>query len=134
MIFDILENKLTAAGFVPGVSVFRNYMPADCSVGVMCRVPLQGIPIDPYIKDFYKGRMQVIVRHKDPVAGATMTDLVQKVLTVGSRETHPASLERGEVNLDLFFPETLPITFPRLDGNGFEWSQHFQCVFTMKRL
>lgn len=134
MIYDILESKLMADGFTPGLDLFRNYMPADCVIGVMTRVPLQGLPIDPHIPNYYRGKIQVIVRHKDPVIGSTMSNRVQKLLTVEGREVYPASTERGETHLDLFLAETLPISFPRLDGNSFEWSQHFRCVFGMKPL
>lgn len=133
MIFDILETKLISGGFEPGVSLFRNYMPADISVGVMTRVPLQGLPIDPYIPDYYKGEIQVIVRHNDRTAGDAMALRVQRLLALtGGNESYPATAERGAVHLDLFQPLTLPIAFPRLSGNGFEWSQHFKCVFGMK--
>lgn len=134
MIYDILEGKLIANGFAAGVDLFRNYMPADCVIGVMTRVPLQGLPIDPHIPNYYRGKMQVIVRHKDPVDGAALAARVQRILTVERRETYPASDERGETHLDLFLADTLPISFPRLDGNSFEWSQHFRCVFGMKPL
>lgn len=134
MIYDILEQKLAAAGFVPGETLFRNYLPAECSIGVMTRLPLQGLPIDPNIRGLYRGQMQVIVRHKEPDLGSQMAFLVQKVLTVESREHYPASQERGEAHLDIFFPATMPIFFPRLSGNGYEWSQHFTCVFGMKSL
>lgn len=134
MINDILEEKLQAAGFQPGVDLFRKYMPAQCDEGVMTRIPLQGLPIDPYIPNFYKGRVQVIVRHSDPEAGARLASKVQEILTVEGREIHPETSLRGEIHLDVFQPETLPIDFPRLDGNGFEWSQHFTCVFGMKKL
>ena len=111
--------------------MFRSYMPAEISIGVMMRVPLTGIPIDPYIPNHYKGQMQIIIRHREPALGIAMANEVQKLLKVESREFYPANQERGEVNLDIFIPETLPISFPRLNGNGHEWSQHFRCVFTM---
>jgi hypothetical protein len=132
MINDILEAKLQTIGLVPGVSLFRNYMPVDCTIGAMTRVPLQGIPIDPYIPDFYKGRLQLIIRHKEPDLGAQLASQAQRVLTIAGRELHPATAERGAVHLDIFTPETLPISFPRLNGNGYEWSQHFTCAFGMK--
>jgi hypothetical protein len=132
MINDILEAKLAANGFEVGKDLFRDHMPADCSIGVMTKVPLQGIPIDPNMRGIYKGRMQVVVRHKEPDLGAKMAALVQQILQVEGRELHEAVPERGAVHLDIFFPETTPIRFPRLDGNGYEWSQHFKCVFGMK--
>ncbi|NKX37871.1 hypothetical protein HGG70_08090 [Rhodobacteraceae bacterium R_SAG4] len=132
MIYDILENKLIAGGFVAGESLFRNHMPAACTVGVMVRGPVSGIPIDPYLPDYYRGKMQVIVRHKDPDEGNRVSAQVQKLLRVDVRELYPASAERGEAHLDQFLPDTMPIFFPRLDGNGYEWSQHFDCAFGMK--
>ena len=134
MIHDILEQKLQAHGFIPGSTLFRNYMPATTSIGVMTRVPLQGLPINENIPDYYKGQMQVVVRHKDPDAGAHMADQVQRILTqITAREVYPATADRGEVHLDVFFPETVPISFPRMSGNGYEWSQHFRCAFGVKR-
>ena len=135
MIYDILESKLIADGFQAGFDLFRNHMPADISVGVMTRVTLQGLPIDPHIPGYYRGEMQVITRHSDRRLGDVMAARVQRILEVtGGHTTYPANDERGEVTLDLFQPITLPINFPRLSGNGFEFSQHFKCVFGMKRL
>lgn len=129
MIYDVLEKKLVQNGFVPGVSLFRSYMPSMCSIGVMTRIPLTGIPIDPYIPGYYKGEIQVVLRHTDPKEGQAVMMRVQKLLTVEATEVHPATEEHGELSLDLFIPKTLPISFPQLDGNAYEWSQHFDCVF-----
>jgi hypothetical protein len=134
MINDILEQKLNMSGeFVPGENMFRDFMPAEISVGILTRVPLQGMPIDHYMPGFYKGQMQVIIRHTTRTEGKAMAKKVQSILTVnGGNEIYPPTDERGEVRLIQFIPETLPISFPRLSGGGYEWSQHFQCVFAMK--
>jgi hypothetical protein len=130
VIHDILEKKLTTIGLTAGQSLFRHYMPADASIGAMTRVPLQGLPIDPHIPGRYKGRIQVIVRHKEPDLGNTLATRVQRALEMrGAREIYEATKERGAVHLDMFQPETLPIFFPRLDGNGYEWSQTYLCAF-----
>ncbi len=130
MIFDILEKKIVDAGLAEaGVSLFRSFMPAETPVGVFCRVPLEGIPVDPYIPDRYKGRIQVITRHTDPMLGWQLATSLGKVLRVDSPEEHPATTEHGKALISLFIPETLPIQFPRLDGDGIEWSQHFKTVF-----
>lgn len=134
MIYDILEAKLAAAGFVPGVSLFRSYMPPEAIIGVMTRAPLSGIEIDPFIKGWYKVDFQVITRHKDSVLGDIQAALVQKTLFVESPEFYPASAERGKAQIAIFQPKTLPIFFPSLVGNGYEWSQHFNATFGFEAL
>lgn len=133
MIFDILEEKLTVEGYVtPGESLFRNFMPADCMVGVLLRVPLQGIDIDPHREGWYRTQLQVITRHTNPVDGMAFSKQVTKILFTENRESYPANEERGAVTLDLFYPDSIPIQFPRLEGNGYEWSQHFKVVYGLE--
>ena len=132
MIIDVLVEKLANAGIaVPGKSLFREMMPAEVSVGVMIRSPLTGIAIDPYITDWYKARIQVITRHTDPLEGDKLAREVTKVLTVVTPENHDATASREAIRIVRFFPETLPVQFPRLKSNGIEISQHFQAVFAI---
>jgi hypothetical protein len=133
VIYDILEKKLIDSGLVvAGVSLFRGFMPAECLVGVMTRTPLTGINIDPFIEGWHKTELQVICRHKDPVDGAKFAADVCKALIVESLETYPASEERGPAHVNLFYPITLPIQYPRLEGHGLEFSQHFKAAFGFK--
>lgn len=133
MIYDILEKKLIDAGLVvAGQNLFRNTMPHDVKVGVMIRVPLTGIAIDPFIEGWHKTQMQVICRHTDPVEGAKFAANVCKALIVESPEMYEASEERGPAHINVFYPSTLPIQYPRLEGNGLEFSQHFDAAFGFK--
>lgn len=133
MIADILEKKIEDAGIaVAGESLFRNTMPADCKIGVMTREPLQGMPVNPFIEGWYKPRLQVIVRHTDPVEGLKMAHLVIKTLLVQGRERHAATEEHGACHIDLFYPDQEPIQYPRLEGNTIEWSLNFKTVFGVK--
>lgn len=133
MIYDILEKKLADSGLVvPGMSLFRNSMEADVTVGVMIRTPLTGINIDPFIEGWHKAELQVITRHTDPVEGSKLANAVCKALIVESPEFYPASDERGPAHVNVFYPLTLPIQYPRLEGNGLEFSQHFKAVFGFK--
>lgn len=130
MIYDILEGKIETAGLATrGQNLFRMSMPADVLAGVMIREPLTGVPVNPEIPGWYRVRLQVITRHVDPVAGRALALAVQQALTIQAPESYPASAERGAAHLGLFYPDTLPIQFPRLEGNGFEWSQHFHAAF-----
>lgn len=133
MIFDILEAKIASAGLgILGQSVFRSFMPDDCTQGVMFRVPLTGITVDPFIEGWVNSRLQMIVRHTDPVLGRIYCDELTRILVVERPENHPQNSERNEVTLSIFYPETEPIQFPRLDGNGIEWSQHFRMAYGSK--
>lgn len=130
MIYDILEAKIITAGLgVAGISLFRKFMPAECDVGVFTRSPLSGVAIDPDIEGWYNTSMQVIVRHFDPVLGQILSSAICGALIVEADEIYAATSERNRVCLKMFYPQTEPIVFPRLDGNGYEWSQHFKACF-----
>lgn len=133
MIYDILEEKLQRSFLlVPGESLFRNYMPPEVTIGAMTKVPLQGIELDDCIENYYRGDMQVITRHINPVDGEKLANDIARVLRVNAPEFHDPSIERGRAEIKLFRPRTLPIRFPRLEGNGFEWSQTFQTIFAFE--
>lgn len=131
MIFDILEKKLTESGLVvPGESLFRGSMPGETQVGVMTKVPLTGIPVDPHIEGRFRAKIQIITRHTDPVHGEKLANDVSRVLFVETIERH--ELEDGtKGSIHLFYPMTLPVQFPRLEGNGLEFSQHFEAVWVV---
>lgn len=133
MIWDILEKKIIDAGLgVPGTSLFRNTMPAECKVGVMLRAPLQGIKTDPYKPGFFKTPLQAIIRHQDVVDGERLANLVTNALTVAGPEVYQPNADRGQVRISIFFPRELPIQFPHLEGNGIEWSINFVTAFAIQ--
>lgn len=134
MIYDILSQKLQSAGYQPGRTLFIGTVPGTATRAVMLRTPLSGTPIDPSIPGRYRGQVQVVVRHADAAAGNLEAAQVQRLLTVQSREHYPATSERGIVHLDLCFPRTLPVQYPRLDGNLIEWSQSFDIVWGVQSL
>ena len=128
IIEDVLISKLTKSGLVvPGTTLFNAMMPAEVSIGVMIKPPLTGIKIDPYIKDWHKTRMQIITRHIDPVEGEILANKICNELIVEKPELH----KTHNCKIVRFYPEALPVQFPRLKGNGIEFSQHFQTVFAV---
>lgn len=133
MIYDILEEKLRRSFLlIPGESLFRQYMPPECNIGAMTKVPLSGITTDPYIENYYRGQIQVITRHTSPTEGDMLANRISRELIVRVAERHDPTDERGEAEIKFFFPVTLPIRFPRLEGNGYEWSQVFSTHFSFK--
>lgn len=132
MIWDIMADKLVAANLgVIGQSIFVDEMPGDVTQGVMFKTPLQGIAVDPNIKGLYKPNLQVIVRHTDPLLGARLADQVKDALTVEGPQEFTATADRKAILLHRFYPSQLPIRFPRLDGNGLEWSLNFFAAFAV---
>lgn len=130
MIHDILETKLQQRlQLVIGQTLFRTHIPADVSIAVMTRLPLNGVKFDEYKPGRFRGEMQVVTRHSDPTQGDALALSVQRALRLEHREEYPATALRGRVVMDRFYPVTLPVTFPRLDGGGYEWSQNFRFVF-----
>lgn len=133
MIWDIIEEKLIAAGYGPvGQSVFREHMPADIKIGIMLKSPLTGIPVDTYLPAFYKTPLQIIVRHTDAGLGEVMAKSVMSLVSTEAPCSYAATPERGASILHRMMPSRLPIRFPRLEGNGFEWSLNFDAVFVTR--
>lgn len=133
MIYDILAKKLHDSGLVQeGKSLFVHFMPADVKIGVMIKTPLTGISIDPFIEGWHKTELQLITRHVDPVEGIAMANEVARILLVEKPEYYEATAERTAAHIDVFYPRTLPIAYPRLEGNGIEISQHFFTAFGFK--
>lgn len=133
MIYDIFEAKIATLGLVPGVQLFRNTLPAHVEIGVMVRASLSGIVFDPSLPGWHKTELQIVTRHVDPVEGNALALAISDVLTVESTELHPASAERGPARIASCHPKTLPIQFPRLEGNGLEFSQGFFTAFSFSR-
>ncbi|NIH77426.1 hypothetical protein FHV99_004678 [Ochrobactrum sp. P20RRXII] len=134
MIMDILGEKLEKAGLgVRAKSIFHHQFPADITVGTFFRYPLTGISVDPYIPNWHKVRCQVIVRHTSVAEGEKMADAVSRTLTTQAEEVFPATADSPEIRLVRFFPDSLPVRFPRLEGNSIEWSMHFDAVFSVDR-
>ncbi|RWB95534.1 MAG: hypothetical protein EOQ56_27680 [Mesorhizobium sp.] len=132
MIWDILLTKITDAGLaVENENLFLNTIPAEVNLAVMLKAPLTGVVIDPYLPGYYKPSIQAIVRHTDPVEGEAMASQLSRTLTIAGPEFYPANGSRGAVKLSLFYPRTLPIMYPRQDGNSFEWSINFNTAFAV---
>lgn len=131
MIFDVLIKKMVDAGLgEPGKSLFVQAMGAEVMVGTVFKTPLTGIAVDHYIEGRFISTLQAIVRHTDPVLGMELANKVIAALRVQGPEVH--ELPSGRTHISLFEPLTMPIQFPRLEGNGLEFSIQFRSVFVTK--
>lgn len=130
MIFDALEHRLEQSGLlVPGETLFRHFMPGEISVGAFMRAPLDGIKINPSMPNWYTGEIQVITRHTDPVVGEDLASRIGDVLTIRALTQFPMLTGYQDAHVTKAQPLTLPIRFPRLQGNGLEFLQTFFVAF-----
>jgi hypothetical protein len=125
MKLEILAKVLEDAGIgTIGETIFVHRMDAETNVGILLRNPLDGTPVDPNLPGYYRSKLQAIVRHTTQQAGDELTGRVGKALKMFNRRfTGPG----GELVMKInhIFPSQLPITYPRLPGQGIEWSLNF---------
>lgn len=129
MRIDLLADLLEAA--MPGTKIFEDEMPADARAGVLLRLPLLGVPIDWEIPGYLKGQVQAIVRAQKVDTGDALAKKVGDALTFTERSfTDANGVEVMFVNY--LRPRTLPIIYPRSDGNGKEWSINLDACYVLR--
>ncbi|MBP2498250.1 hypothetical protein ABID82_005141 [Methylobacterium sp. PvP062] len=132
MRIDLLADLLEAAKIgTPGTSIFEDEMPADARAGVLLRLPILGVPIDWEIPGYLKGQVQAIVRAQKVATGDALARKVSEALTFTDRSfTDDKGVEVMFVNY--LRPRTLPIIYPRSDGNGKEWSINLDACYVLR--
>ncbi len=112
-----------------GQTIFVHHMPETLNQGVLLRTPLVGTPVDHYLPGYYKGRVQAIVRAITQTAGDELAIAVIKALqTLGGTTLTDAETDTS-LKINYLRPDTLPIVFPRSEGNLKEWSINFDCCY-----
>jgi hypothetical protein len=131
MRLDLLAQLLQDAGVgTIGEDIFVHRMDADTVRGVLLREPLDGVPVDANIPDYFKHNIQVIVREVDQAAGDALATRTRKALTFYNREfLDNANVLQMKVNQ--LYPRTLPRPYPRLQGDGIEWSMDMFANYVM---
>lgn len=113
-----------------GVDIFVHRMDADCKQGIVLRMPLSGVPVDSGLPNYYKSSLQVIVRSPDQQTGDAIMISLVKLLTIYNRLFYDDS-NNFQMQINHFIPRTLPCVYPRLDGQGIEWSIDFNINYVM---
>lgn len=128
MNIDAFGDLLEDAGLgTKGVDLFKHEMPDDAKVGILLRLPYEGVPIDHELPGYFRTKFQVIVRAARDATGWDLANRIQAALTFGERDL----TVEGSVVMRANFcrPRTLPLSYQRSDGNGKEWSIHFDFCF-----
>jgi hypothetical protein len=131
MRLDLIAKLIADGGYgTLGTDIFINRMTADCRRGLMIRLPLDGIPIDPDLPNYYKGDMQLIVRAETQAAGDALSANLQKLLTIYNR-TLLNTDSSFAMKINHMIPRTLPRCYPTLEGDGIEWSTDFNVNYVL---
>lgn len=113
-----------------GVDIFVDFMPANCEQGVLLRLPLQGVEIDSELPGYFNSRLQAIVRAPNFTAGETISAAVMSALTMEERTVLNDDADQPSILVNQMLPEHKPVSFPRSESGGIEWSMNFtiSCV------
>ena len=133
MRIDLLANHLASQGVgIVGKTIFAHHMPAECTEGVMLKLPIAGIDHDNYMPGYYRSRFQAIVRAQSESRGEKLSEQVVKAMVHQQTKDYldqPGN--RFAMRINYLLRDQLPIRYPRLDGNGIEWSLNFITSFVL---
>lgn len=113
-----------------GVDIFEYHMPENISQGILLKTAMEGIPVHSYLKDYFNGRFQVILRAAQHGDADAIAASICKTLTF-QEQTFLDSSGTLLMHVLLCRPITLPIVYPRSTGNLYEWSCNFLAHYTM---
>lgn len=112
-----LAERLQAAGLgTLGTSIFVNMMPTECESGVLLRQPLTGTRINYELPDYFKTRVQVIVRTRNFEPGSQLMKQVTAALLIQS------DTQVGDMFIRYLRPVSKPVSFPVTLGNFIEFT------------
>ena len=132
MRYDLIVGALQTAGVgVVGTNLFVHRMDADCKLGIMVRGPIDGVPVDVDLPNYYKHSMQLIVRAADQLTGDALMASAIAALTTQQPRVFNDSNGNLLMQLNHLVPRTLPRVYPRLDGQGIEISVDFNTNYVM---
>lgn len=131
MRLDLLAQVLADANIgTIGTDIFVYRMDADCKQGIMLRAPLDGVPVDVNLPEYYKHSLQIVVRAADQLTGDDLMKRTIAALTMYKRIFNDTD---GNLLMQVnhLVARTLPRVYPRLDGQGIEWSVDLNTNYVM---
>ncbi len=125
MKLELIAKVLEDAGLgTRTTDIFVHSMPADVQQGIMLRDPLSGTPVDPDLPDYYRGKLQVIIRSTTHAAGEDLAKRVGQSMKMFNRKFY--DLDGAlEMKVNHIFPAQLPIVYPHTPSRSIEWSLNF---------
>ncbi|MCG5512858.1 minor capsid protein [Ectothiorhodospira shaposhnikovii] len=118
-----MSKYLEAQGVgVVGRDIFVRNMPYTVRRGILITEPLTGTMIDPELPDYYKTRINLIVRSQTYEDGLALAETLVDRLKLN--ETRMQG-----VLVKYMHPRHLPVPYPISDGENLEISVSFDVVF-----
>jgi hypothetical protein len=131
MKLELLAQVLQDAGYgTVAQNIFVHSMDADCKQGILLRNPLDGVPVDVNLPGYYKHSVQIIVRSPDQATGDVLISNAAAALTMYGRVFNDNS-GKLLMKINHLVPRTLPRRYPRLDGQGIEWTLDLNSNYVM---
>ena len=132
MKLEYFSKDLADNGFgVLGETIFLYSMPPECRKGIMLNTDRSGVKYDWNLPHFFKCYLQVIDRAQNHADGELLAKQVSDYLQSSSERIYINTLGQPEMIVKFLLPQNLPIRYPRLDGNGIEWSINLETAYTM---
>lgn len=127
MIGEIFTRLLEASGVgTQGTDIFLYDLPNGVTQGVLVKLPLEGIRVDPYIPCMYEANIQVIVRANTQAAGDILSNqVIMALANETSQVIRDVANTKDIAQIHYVRLDKLPIRYPRLEGNEIEWSVNF---------
>ena len=112
-----IAERLQAANLgTLGTTIFVNMMPTECEAGILLRQPLTGTHINYELPEYFKTRLQVIVRTRNFEAGMLLIKQATAALLIKSDE------QVGGMFVRYMRPASKPVSFPVTLGNFIEFT------------
>ena len=109
---------------VPGVNLFRMFMPASVEEGLVVLPSQLPVEIDMYTTVKRQGQFRVVARGIDWDGPRNLLMEVSKVL-------HGEGLQFGEEYYFYMIPQHEPLLYPLSDGDLVEGSVSFNCCYVV---
>jgi hypothetical protein len=123
MYLEDLATRLRTANISGvGQNVFINGAPSDISQALMILPPLDGLAIDGYLPDYYRGLIQVVARHPSEPQAYALARAASEIMEMRREELPTIFVNQSRAT-------NLPVVYPRSEGDLFEASVTFDFRF-----
>lgn len=133
MRWDLIARRIQDQGLgVEGQTLFIYEMPANVEEGILIKPPLKGVSVDHYIPGYHTCDLQIVIRGLTYEATLVRATAIYNLFHGHSRVEY-TEIGSSDVVMKTkqVLADTLPISFPRLEGNGIEFSANFNAVFSL---
>lgn len=112
-------------------TIFVESMPAEIKRGILVKMSLAGSKIDHELPGLYRPKIQIIVRAQSHADGENLATAILNLLQSKQDTIWNDASNNPLFLMKQFLPYTMPIIYPRSDGNGLEVSVNFDLCYVV---